>query len=250
MGLGLRLPGHLGLQQEGPECWRGLHCGVAKLSQLRGPGSGARRALLKRRLRTAGRLSTRGIVVAKAGAESNSAGASPGGLFWKPFWSSGGGSGGGGGGGGGGGPGGEGCGGGGRGRGGDGSGAFESSGGGVDVDVFVEKRERREEEEEEPADGGEPANGGEPVRCPGFASLSSAAGDAWDGEAPLGDFLFGRKKRAEEAAAKVPFGKGMAGGIFRKFDTAAHSSRNGSHQERSGKNSLLGKLNVALCNVT
>ena len=215
-------------------------------SQLR---LGARRRLP---LKSARKLSTGRVV----GALGESDGA-VGGLFWQPFWSSGGNlvskglegresrgggvDGGGDGIGGGGGGDGDGVG---------GSGGFDSSGGGLHVgDAVVE----RGSEDEEGAKGEVPVRGGE-FRAPVLASLSSAAGDALDGEAPLGDLVFGRKKRAgiaEETAANVPSrasDKGTAGGILRKIDKAAHtylnflSPSNANQQERSGKNSHLREI--------
>ncbi|KAG0580198.1 hypothetical protein KC19_4G155600 [Ceratodon purpureus] len=175
---------NLGLQEDSGFC--------SEFSQLRRRSDGVRRAVLKRGGKSSGR-----VVGALGGSKSS------GGLFWKPFWSNGGNPGGGlerGGGGGGdgvsGGRGGGGGGDGGRGSGEGGSGGFDSSGKGVYVSDFVEK-----EDDDEP-------NGGVVVRSPdlragALASLSSAAGDALDGEAPLGDLLLGRKKRAEESAPKV-----------------------------------------------
>lgn len=222
--------------------------------------SGGRRTFCSRRgVKKRSGLRNGGMrVVAALGELSRS-----GGLFWQPFWNNGENSGGdglefqgggrdgghgySGGGGGGGGRG--------RGRGGDGSGGFDSAGEGLHESSLVEKGEKRDEEQ---------GNGDGDVMSPGFrapvlASLSSAAGDALDGEAPLGDLLLGRKKRVQESAAKVPSrasGKDTADEILREIDRPAHkylnflSPSNGIHHERSGNDSPLRKSECALCNVS
>lgn len=215
-------------------------CGFGQIRQLR-----LRRTLLKKGARNSRKL-TSGRVVASLGESelepevlgcSLVAGMSTGGLFWQPFWTTGladsgasssglgfSGSGGDSGGGDGGGGGGDG-----------GNGGFDPSGGEIHVNGVVDKKESGDEEQ---------AAKSPDFRAPGLASLSSAAGDALDGEAPFGDLLLGRKKRA---AAKVPFNKGTTGGIFRKLDEAAHnflSPNNGNHREPSGKNSHLRKSYV------
>lgn len=149
-------------------------------------------------------------------------------LFWQPFWENGLNSGtnalefgGGGDAGTGDGFGGKGYGNGGMGGGGssgdDGSGKFNSPGHGTHV-RSVHKKEFGDEEH---------GNKETPVRSPDFrapvlASLSSAAGEAVDGEAPLADLLLGRIKRpgvAEETSAsvlsKTP-DKGSRGGYIGK----------------------------------
>lgn len=169
---------------------------------------------------------------------------SSGGLFWQPFWNrgansgassslgiSGGGDSGAGDGGGGGG--------GGDGNGGDGGGGFDGGGfGGGEIHVNAVVKEIGDEEQQALAKSPD-------FRAPGLASLSSAAGDALDGEAPFGDLLLGRNnKRAVEEK------QGMAGGILRKLDKAAQnylSPNNANHREPSGKNSHLKKKSY-VCN--
>ena len=147
------------------------------------------------------------------------AGSSTGGLFWQPFWNIGGNvegkrlefSGGDvGGRHGNGGKGGDGS----SGSGGRGSGRFDPSGHATHVGSVVEKKENGDEEQTNVE---APAIGSPEFRAPGLASLSSAAGDAPDGEAPFGDLLLGRRKRpgaAAETVAHVPSrtsDKGRAG---------------------------------------
>lgn len=57
-----------------------------------------------------------------------------------------------------------------------------------------------------------------------FASLSSAAGDAIDGEAPFGDLPVDRKKRTGIVEEAETFSSG--GGVLQKIDKAAHDCLN------------------------
>lgn len=57
-----------------------------------------------------------------------------------------------------------------------------------------------------------------------FASLSSAAGDAIDGEAPFGDLPVDRKKRTGMVEEAEAFSSG--GGVLQKIDKAAHDCLN------------------------
>lgn len=80
-----------------------------------------------------------------------------------------------------------------------------------------------------------------------FASLSSAAGDAIDGEAPFGDLPVARKKRTGMVEETEAFSSG--GGVLQKIDKAAHDCLNflapgdaaasvaHNPQERSGQKS-------------